>query len=74
MLEDLIVAAFNDAAAKVTAHTETEMQKLTGGLQLPRRHEIAVLIAPVSPGVAGGWRQRAEIIGFAARPGTYEGG
>jgi DNA-binding YbaB/EbfC family protein len=35
VLEDLIVAAFNDARAKVTAHAEAEMQKLTGGLQLP---------------------------------------
>src|SRR5438477_481198 len=32
VLEDLIVAAFNDARAKVNAHAETEMQKLTGGL------------------------------------------
>ncbi len=35
VLEDLIVAAFNDARAKVNAHAEGEMQKLTGGLQLP---------------------------------------
>jgi nucleoid-associated protein EbfC len=35
VLEDLIVAAFNDARRKVTAHAEEEMQKLTGGLQLP---------------------------------------
>ena len=35
VLEDLVVAAFNDARAKVTAHAEEEMQKLTGGLQLP---------------------------------------
>ena len=35
VLEDLIVAAFNDARRKVAAHAETEMQKLTGGLQLP---------------------------------------
>jgi nucleoid-associated protein EbfC len=35
MLEDLIVAAFTDARRKVSAHTEQEMQKLTGGLQLP---------------------------------------
>jgi len=35
VLEDLIVAAFNDAKAKVSAHAEQEMQKLTGGLQLP---------------------------------------
>ena len=35
VLEDLIVAAFNDARAKVNAHAETEMQKLTGGLALP---------------------------------------
>ena len=35
VLEDLIVAAFNDARAKVNAHAESEMQKLTGGLNLP---------------------------------------
>jgi nucleoid-associated protein EbfC len=35
VLEDLIVAAFNDARQKVSAHAETEMQKLTGGLKLP---------------------------------------
>ena len=35
VLEDLLVAAFNDARQKVAAHTEAEMQKLTGGLALP---------------------------------------
>ena len=35
VLEDLIVAAFNDARQKVNAHSETEIQKLTGGLSLP---------------------------------------
>ncbi len=35
VLEDLIVAAFNDAKQKVNAHSEAEMQKLTGGLALP---------------------------------------
>ena len=35
VLEDLIVAAFNDARAKVNAYAESEMQKLTGGLALP---------------------------------------
>jgi hypothetical protein len=35
VLEDLIIAAFNDARHKVSAHAEEEMQKLTGGLQLP---------------------------------------
>ena len=35
VLEDLIVAAFNDARTKVNAHAEAEMQKLTGGLNLP---------------------------------------
>jgi len=35
VLEDLILAAFNDARAKVEAHTAEQMQKLTGGLQLP---------------------------------------
>ena len=35
VLEDLIVAAFNDARRKVSAHAEEEMHKLTGGLALP---------------------------------------
>ena len=35
VLEDLIVAAFNDARRKVSAHAEHEMHKLTGGLALP---------------------------------------
>lgn len=35
ILEDLIVAAFNDAKAKAEAHAAEEMQKLTGGLNLP---------------------------------------
>jgi len=35
VLEDLISAAFNDAKAKVEAHMQEEMSKLTGGLKLP---------------------------------------
>ena len=35
VLEDLIVAAFNDAKTKVDAHMAEEMAKITGGLQLP---------------------------------------
>ena len=35
MLEDLIVAAFNDAKGKVDAYAAEEMAKITGGLQLP---------------------------------------
>ncbi|HZT88546.1 MAG TPA: YbaB/EbfC family nucleoid-associated protein [Stellaceae bacterium] len=35
VLEDLIVAAFSDAKQKVSAHAESEMKKLTGGLALP---------------------------------------
>ena len=35
VLEDLIVAAFNDAKAKVETHVAQEMSKLTGGLNLP---------------------------------------
>jgi DNA-binding YbaB/EbfC family protein len=35
VLEDLIVAAFADAKAKVETHVSTEMAKLTGGLKLP---------------------------------------
>jgi hypothetical protein len=35
ILEDLVVAATNDAKAKVEAHAQAEMQKLAGGLPLP---------------------------------------
>jgi len=35
ILEDLILAAVNDARAKVESHVKDEMAKLTGGLQLP---------------------------------------
>jgi DNA-binding YbaB/EbfC family protein len=35
ILEDLIVAAFNDAKTKVAAHSQEEMSKITGGLDLP---------------------------------------
>lgn len=35
VLEDLIVAAFNDAKAKVESHVNEEMSKITGGLKLP---------------------------------------
>jgi nucleoid-associated protein EbfC len=35
MLEDLVVAAHTDAKRKIEAATAEEMQKVTGGLQLP---------------------------------------
>jgi nucleoid-associated protein EbfC len=35
MLEDLIVAAANDAKVKIEAHVQGEMQKLAGGMTLP---------------------------------------
>lgn len=35
VLEDLIVAAFNDAKTKVETHVAEEMGKITGGLNLP---------------------------------------
>ena len=35
VLEDLIVAAVNDAKGKVDDYSQTEMGKLTGGLPLP---------------------------------------
>lgn len=35
MLEDLIVAAHRDAKAKIEAASQEEMQKISGGLQLP---------------------------------------
>lgn len=35
VLEDLLVAAFTDAKNKVEFHVQTEMAKITGGLNLP---------------------------------------
>src|SRR3954471_966133 len=35
VLEDLILAAFNDGKARVERHMAEEMGKLTGGLKLP---------------------------------------
>lgn len=35
IVEDLIMAAHNDAKSKVEQHTSEEMKKLTGGLELP---------------------------------------
>ena len=35
VLEDLLVAAFNDARGKVDQLTSEEMRKITGGLDLP---------------------------------------
>jgi DNA-binding YbaB/EbfC family protein len=35
MLQDLIVAAYRDAKTKIEAISAEEMQKVTGGMQLP---------------------------------------
>ena len=35
ILEDLIVAANNDAKVKVESHLQEEMSKMTGGMNLP---------------------------------------
>src|SRR5579863_2436730 len=35
VLEDLVLAAFNDAKQRVESHMAEEMSKLTGGLKLP---------------------------------------
>ena len=35
VLEDLLVAAFNDAKAKVEQHISEHMTELTGGMKLP---------------------------------------
>ncbi|MCX7338404.1 MAG: YbaB/EbfC family nucleoid-associated protein [Alphaproteobacteria bacterium] len=40
ILEDLIIAAFNDAKAKVDSHMSEEMGKVTGGLALPKGFEL----------------------------------
>lgn len=42
MLEDLIVAAANDAKTRVETHVQEEMQKLTGGLQLPPGFKLPI--------------------------------
>ena len=42
MLEDLIVAACNDAKSKVEAHIAERMSELTGGLKLPPRMQFPV--------------------------------
>ena len=36
LLEDLVLAAFNDAREKVTRMVEEEMGKLSGGMGLPK--------------------------------------
>ena len=43
IVEDLIVAAVNDARAKAEAKLADRMRDLTGGLPAPARHEVAVL-------------------------------
>ena len=35
ILEDLLVAAFNDARAKVDAHTKEKTKEIMGGVELP---------------------------------------
>tara|TARA_A100000171_G_scaffold48419_1_gene55862 strand:+ start:2013 stop:2336 length:324 start_codon:yes stop_codon:yes gene_type:complete len=40
MLEDLIVAAINDARTKAEAKTSEEMSQLTGGMKLPGGMEM----------------------------------
>lgn len=42
MLEDLMVAAFNDAKAKVEAHVAERMAELTGGLKLPPGMQLPI--------------------------------
>ncbi len=34
-LEDMVVAAVNDAQAKVQSHVDSEMAKVTGGMSIP---------------------------------------
>ena len=42
IVEDLIVAAFNDARAKVETHAQQEMGKLTAGLPLPPGFKLPI--------------------------------
>jgi DNA-binding YbaB/EbfC family protein len=40
VLEDLVIAAFNDAKAKVEARVAEEMRSVTGGIELPPGMEM----------------------------------
>ena len=40
VMEDLILAAFNDAKAKVEAKTKEKMSELTGGIPLPEGFKL----------------------------------
>lgn len=42
VIEDLVVAAINDAKAKVEAHVQEEMRQLTGGLDLPPGFKLPI--------------------------------
>jgi DNA-binding YbaB/EbfC family protein len=42
MLEDLIVAAFNDAKRKMDSHVSEEMSELTGGLKIPSGFNLPI--------------------------------
>jgi len=42
IVEDLIVAAFNDARTKVEAYAQQEMGKLTAGLPLPPGFKLPI--------------------------------
>ena len=43
MLEDLIAAAFNDAARRIEENQKTKMAEVTGGMQLTSWNENAIL-------------------------------
>ena len=40
MVEDLIIAAFNEAKRKVEEYSQNEMAKITGGMQLPEGFKL----------------------------------
>jgi len=40
MVEDLIVAAFNEAKRKVEEYSQSEMAKITGGMQMPEGFKL----------------------------------
>ncbi len=42
VLEDLIIAACNDARIKTEAHVADEMSKMTGGLSLPAGFKLPI--------------------------------
>ena len=81
ILEDLIVAAFQDAKTKAEAAVQAKMQELTGGLQLPAGPEAVLALCgplrdpPVAPPPRGGRKTRHDLArGHTLRFSSSRGG